>query len=54
MNHDTNEDRVSVPIDIPETLAQALEAGAAKAGVSLNNYICKLVSEYPRRSRLNR
>jgi hypothetical protein len=45
MSHNSNRDRVSVEIDMPATLAQALEDDAAEAGLSLDDYLCKTLSE---------
>jgi hypothetical protein len=43
MSRNTKQHRVSVEIDIPTTLAQALEADAAKAGLSLDDWFCKML-----------
>ena len=45
----TDQDRVSFEIDIPETLAQALEDDATKAGLSLDDFLCKVLSEQLKR-----
>jgi hypothetical protein len=45
MSTKTNQERVSHEIDMPETLEQALRDGAAREGISFNDYLCKELSE---------
>ena len=50
MAHNTNQGYVSVELDIPTTLAKALEDDAAEAGLSLDDYVSKVASEQLSRS----
>lgn len=45
MSSDTNQDRVSFEIDIPEALEQALRNHATQAGLNLDDFLCKVLSE---------
>ena len=48
-SHNSNQHHVSFELDIPVTLAQALEDDATKAGLSLDDFLCKVLSEQLKR-----
>ena len=49
MAHNSDQHRVSFEVDMPVTLAQALEDDATKAGLSLDDFLCKVLSEQLKR-----
>jgi hypothetical protein len=50
MRPDTDQDYVSIELELPGPLEQKLRAKADKAGLSLEDFLCKVLAEQLRRA----